>query len=516
MALRFFVFVTLLVGLWGCGAIGGGSPAERIVGRWEGDFGNQLEFYPNQVFIQTNPSGNRFAGTYTLNEDGTTIASESNGMQSQSPFAFEGDRLQIFGAELRRTGDVETDSRPISEGIVGSWQGEGGAYDFYADGTWASYVGSEVATNGGRYTISEDGATLTLQSKRSVDERPILLVSPTRLVLSSPFVYDRVADAPTRPFPPGMLNSAGEAALEEIADVRAGEVRQIEGFSVVLHQARPLSFVGGGYGALEGPYFGVELSARNDGTAIVGGPSRWRYAMLSAGGERLNEEAVFSFGFAEEFADQLPGDCVSSYYGAGFLPVNTGSLLPGAALRAWVLFKQTPGLDASELQFEVQVNAADGSFSFSQPEPTGKITFRLDGTTSMDPLPWQAPDGAPQGDTATVGTVAFSEPSIGPVVEATADDVCSSERVVSLRAVNTGAASTAAIPPSGVLLLDSLGRAYTTSTSMTTRSMSGEYSLGPREEKTVGFPYPATFGVRDGAAAIILVDGEKWYQLPLE
>ncbi|MFQ3662519.1 MAG: hypothetical protein SNJ69_09010 [Chloroflexaceae bacterium] len=407
-------------------------------------------------------------------------------------------------------------SRPTSELLVGAWSGEGGSYDIYPDGTWASYVGSDVPANGGRYSISEDGASITFASRQyGEDTRPLLLVTETTLVLQSPFVFDRVADVPTRPFPPGMLNSAGEAAPEQIQNVRAGEVRAIGSYSVVLHQARTLTFSGGMLSQLEGPYFAAEVSVRNDGNKPMGGPEAWRYAVLSASDERLNEEALVSFGVAEEFSDQLPGDCADSIYANGLLPVTRGTLLPGAAIRSWVLFKQTPGLEADELQLEVQVSEAQPGFSFSQPAPIGSITFRLDGSTSMDPLPWQAPV-SDTGAMATMGGVTFSEATISSPSEGIAGDPCTTERVVSVRAVNTGAATAAAIPPGGILLLDNLGRIYTTTGTMTTRSMSGEYGLGPREEKVVGFPFPPSFGVRDGAVALILIDGDTWHQLPLK
>ncbi|GAB4448492.1 MAG: hypothetical protein OHK0015_53280 [Chloroflexi bacterium OHK40] len=512
MLLHMVLVLVLLLSMAGCGNVG--TPAQRIVGRWEGSFGNAIEFYPNQTFIQTNPSGRRFAGTYSLSEDGKTISSESNGSSTTSPISFEGDTLQIFGAELRRVGDVAIPSRSIAELLVGSWSGEGGTYDFYADGTWASYLGSDVAASGGRYIVSEDGSTLTLQSMKNGEEtRPILLVTETTLVMRSPFVFERTAELPTRPFPQGFLNSAGEAAPETIEDVRAGEVRTIGSYSLVLHQARELTFSASMLNALDGTYFAVELSVRNDGTTRLGGPEAWRYAVLSASGERLNEEAIVSFGVAEEFADQLPGDCADSLYATALLPVTRGPLLPGAVLRTWVLFQQTPGLDANELQLEVQVSEAEPGFSFSQPEPIGSITFRLDGSTSMDPLPWQ-PTRADMG--ATVGGVAFSEATIGATGEGIAGDPCTAERVVSVRAVNTGAATAVAIPNGGILLLDNLGRIYTTTGTMSTRSMSGEYGLPPREEKTIGFPFPASFGVRDGVVALILIDGDTWYQLPVK
>jgi hypothetical protein len=34
--------------------------------------------------------------------------------------------------------------------------------------------------------------------------------------------------------------------------------------------------------------------------------------------------------------------------------------------------------------------------------------------------------------------------------------------------------------------------------------------------RTIGFPFPASFGVRDGVVALILIDGDTWYQLPVK
>lgn len=505
----------LLLVLTGCGGRGG-SPAEQIVGRWEGTFNNRIDFFPNGVFIQTNPSGNRFAGTYTLSEDGTVLSSESNGTASSTPVVFAGDTLEIFGFELSRAGEVAFDGGPPADLIGGSWVNSiGGTYDIFTDGTWASYDLDGTPSNGGRYAINEDGTTITFASiEFGENERPLLLVTSELLVFDGNSIYERVAAEPTRPFPSGFLNSAGEAAIEQISGVLAGEVRDVGPYSLVLHQTRRLNFIGGSYVRFEGEYLAIEFSVRNNSAERIGGPNSWRFAVLSAAGDRLNEEGLQTFGFAAEDADQLPGDCASSSQASTLLPISTGDLLPGAALRTWVLFQNTPGLEAADLQLEVQVSQGAPGLSFAEPKAVGLVTFQLNGAVSLDALPWDMRLGQTL-DAVTIEDVAYSGAAISGPVEAQAGDPCSAEQMVTLTAVNQGGTNTSALPAGGFFLLDSQGRTYAPSGSLMMRSFGGEYQLGPREEKQIELPFASGYGVRDQAAAIVFVVGETWYQISL-
>jgi hypothetical protein len=505
----------LMTGAVACGGALSASPAQQLLGRWEADLGMGLEFFSNGVFIQTNPSGNRFAGTYTLSEDGKTLVGETNGSSSRTTVVIDGDKATLFGVDFRRAAAAVDEKRPAKELIVGTWSGQGGTYDFHSDGSWAYYLSSPEPTRGGRYTISEDGKAITLSSEAGKEERGLSLVTASALVLDPPFVFDRTADTPAQPVPTQLL--AEPYVPVELADIAVGQVVEVGPYSLVAHGAQRLTLPGN-YSAPAGEVLGVEFSVRNDGTQRTGGPVSWRYAMLSASGERLNEEGQIRADLAEEFKDQLPEGCSESFRASAMVPVATIDLPPGAALRTWVFFQITPGLEADDLQLEIQVNEANPGpgISFGERKQLGQVRFRFDGGRDDTALPWQPADGQ-AGPTHIIRDIQYSDPAIGDTSIAQEGDPCSAERAVSLRAANQQAKTAGVGFAQGtVFILDAAGRLYNPSSTLINRSMSGEYALGPKEEKQISVPFPAAFGTRDTAVALVVFDDQTWYQFPLE
>jgi hypothetical protein len=190
MITRLLVLIALLMVLVGCGAPA--SPAEQIIGRWDGSGGAGFEFFPNGTMIQTYTDGNMISVVYTLSADGKTLT--DMGIGKNFPVILNGDSLQLFGVPTQRGKADPLDTRPVAEQLVGSWSGQGGNYTFTADGTWFFDTGSPPAT-AGHYTISADGRTLTLATEQGNREEPLNLVTPKLMVLRPPFVFGRKANA---------------------------------------------------------------------------------------------------------------------------------------------------------------------------------------------------------------------------------------------------------------------------------------------------------------------------------
>ncbi|MEN9935046.1 MAG: hypothetical protein RLZZ387_1625 [Chloroflexota bacterium] len=211
-------------------------------------------------------------------------------------------------------------------------------------------------------------------------------------------------------------------------------------------------------------------------------------------------------------ADTIPPGEIPAVCAQGTHPplvtVQTNlTLAQDAALRTWLIFNQTAGLDGQGLLLEAD---------FPRPMARGpdtqqyRATFELDGHTVGAALPWVFPSSPTTS--VSHGLMTISNVRAGDVMtevfEYIAPDPCLSYREVAVTVENTDA-QTRGIPglPYGV---DRAGRVY-----------EGEFTSGdtlnPRETREITLRFPAILGMLDQPAALLFIpDGnsdEDWLRV---
>lgn len=544
MLLVLVLLATLLVSCGGAGT----APATTILGKWQSELGKYgYEFFDNGIVLETKLSGAQFGGNYTLSDDGKTLMLSNDLGQVSYALSFpDGDTLVTDErARFHRIAPaVAADERPAAQRIVGSWAfnqyagasaDEFTGYDFFPDGTYATYLVGQPSGRG-RYEISADGASILMSMEGGESgTRPIKLLNKQTLVFELVNVYLRSADTPARPLPGpigqeqpgGAAVPAGDGSAPAadgatavppptigpppaVKDVAPGQVATVAPYAITVHGAQILEYEPAGFNRTTGKYLVVDFSARNDSAAATGGVIGWSYAILSATGERLNEEGTVGLGFAKALQDQLPDPSCADQR---FFPVPTVDLQPGLPFRSSVGFKLTPGLEAEKLQFEVTINQSSPGISFGERKQLGTATFLLSSTRDDTPLPLAQPPAA----SYSADGLEWSSATLGAAKMVQEQQPCTSVREAVLTVSNTNP-KTAGLPlgQSSVYLIAADGHWFAPDSSIFSHVMDGSYALEPKQSKQVAIPFTNTFGVKGAPAALVISSaGSGWHTLAI-
>lgn len=243
----------------------------------------------------------------------------------------------------------------------------------------------------------------------------------------------------------------------------------------------------------------VDVSLRNDTQRLLAWPANATFTVLADDGTTLNAEysdiqtssgeGAVGFLPTELQTEECSKRVMDLLYPVSYLK----QLLPGEVTRRWLSYRQTPGFEQDNLQFEVALPGPHGD------DQQYRARFLLHGTPSPSPLPWQTTTPQPVVE-GQFGELVIKDAQIGPVEEIQ-DDIhrnlmpCTSQRTVTFQAQNTSAESL--MLTTNIWLVDAEGRVYEP------LPINGQYRLEPRQTQTISLAFPALLGVLNQPTAIL-------------